>query len=494
MRSSIAIDGLMPKEWIKIGGAREHNLKNLTLSLPREKLVVITGLSGSGKSSLAFDTLFAEGQRKYVESLSPHARQFLDRMNKPDVEYITGICPAIALEQKVTVKNSRSTVATVSEIYDYLRLLYARIGRTYSPVSGEEVKKDTYEDVLEYIHELDEDQKVQIFFPLPRQSRDLEDTFEILLQKGFSRIAYEGELYRLEDLLEDEEQREQITDDEIKVLVDRIKVKKDSESHKTRVSDSVQTAFFEGKGKCIVDIVGEEQTTFSNEFKADGIEFEEPNAHLFNFNSPYGACRNCDGFGTIMGIDEDLVVPNKDLSVYENAIACWRGQKMKRWKEKLIEHADKVDFPIHRPYKELTEEEKRLLWEGTDYFGGLDDFFEYLEKKSYKIQFRVMLSRYRGKTVCAECEGTRLRKEANYVKVAGKSVSEVLQMPIEEAADFFENIELTDYEQEVTERILTEIRQRLKFLIKVGLNYLSLSRDSRTLSGGETQRMNLAKF
>lgn len=480
------------KNYIIIKGARTHNLKNLSVAIPRNKLVVVTGVSGSGKSSLAFDTLYADGQRRYVESLSSYARQFLGRMSKPEVDYIKGIAPAIAIEQKVNTRNPRSTVGTSTEIYDYLKLLFARIGKTYSPVSGEIVKRDTVEDVVNYLSSFKEGTKAMIVCPLhKRHDRSLKEQLDVLQQQGFSRVMNNGETVRI-----DKKGVEKVTDsaEKLKIVIDRLVVKNDQETQ-ARIADSVQTAFYEGQNVCqIITYENENKNLkeFSARFEKDGINFEEPTVNFFSFNNPYGACKKCEGFGSIIGIDEDLVVPNKALSIYENAIACWRGEKMSEWKNLLIKNAHKFGFPIHKPYFELTEEQKDTLWKGNNYFYGLNDFFKYLESKSYKIQYRVMLSRYRGKTTCPACKGTRLRKDTQFVKINGKSISDLLLMPVDESFEFFKNIELSNHDYKVAKRLLIEITNRLQFLNDVGLGYLTLNRLSNSLSGGESQRINLA--
>lgn len=483
-----------PKNNIVVLGAKVNNLKNLSVAIPRKKLVVITGLSGSGKSSLAFDTLYADGQRRYVESLSSYARQFLGRMDKPEVDAILGISPAIAIEQKVKTRNPRSTVGTSTEVYEYLKLLFARIGKTYSPVSGGLVKRHTVTDVADHILGLPNQTDVLLYTPLlTNGSRTLKQQLQILLQQGFSRVISENSIRRIEDVVS------QITENTKAsgcfLVIDRIRVDRQDNELFTRIADSVQTAFYEGKGSMMLsyEIDGEKkEVSFSNKFELDGIQFEEPSVNLFTFNNPYGACKRCEGFGSIIGIDENLVVPNPRLSVYEGAIACWKGEKMGEWKEQLVRNAYRFDFPIHKPYFELTPEQKELLWTGNEYFGGLNAFFESLEEQSYKIQYRVMLSRYRGKTVCPECKGTRLRKDANYVKVAGKTLSELVEMQLDKLLAFFKQIELTEHEQQVSKRLLVEIVTRLQFLNDVGLGYLTLNRGSATLSGGESQRINLA--
>ena len=482
-----------PHQHIIIKGARVHNLKNVDVAIPKNKFVVITGMSGSGKSSLAFDTLYAEGQRRYVESLSAYARQFMGRMNKPDVDYIKGIAPAIAIEQKVITSNPRSTVGTSTEIYDYLKLLYSRIGRTYSPISGEQVKKDTVSTVVDFVAALADDEVVTIFSPLhPQNNRTLKEELAILLQKGFLRVSYKGEIKKIEAILEDDtvKDKELTEADQVFILIDRIVVAHDDETI-SRVADSAQTAFFEGKGDCYVEHNGK-QTFFCDRFELDDLKFEEPTPNFFSFNNPYGACKRCEGYGNVIGIDEDLVVPDKSKSVYDNAIAPWRGEKMGDWLKAFIRNADKFDFPIHRPYSELTEKQQQLLWIGNKYFRGLDDFFKELEEQTYKIQYRVMLSRYRGKTTCPDCKGTRLRKDASYVKVGGKSILELVLMPLSTILPFFEKLELTENEQKISKRLLAEISSRILYLNNVGLGYLTLNRLSNTLSGGESQRINLA--
>ncbi len=513
------IDSLDPKQFIIIKNARVHNLKNLSVAIPRNQFVVITGLSGSGKSSLAFDTLYAEGQRRYVESLSSYARQFIGKMNKPDVDYIKGISPAIAIEQKVNTRNPRSTVGTSTEIYDYLKLLFARIGKTYSPVSGNLVKRHSVSDVVNYINEFPRETRVMLFAPVKqKQGRALAFELNVLLQKGFTRVRYNGEVKRIEDLIEAPVAEvavetkvkkakvkaviDTLAPAQISILVDRFTVNAEDEDNMSRIADSVQTAFYEGEGECIVEIIPDDavkikkglslEEHFSNRYELDGIQFEEPSVHLFSFNNPFGACKTCEGFGSVIGIDEDLVIPDKSISVYEGAIACWRGEKMKEWNDQLVMAAYKFDFPVHRPYYDLTTEEKRLLWRGNKYFEGLDTFFKHLETQTYKIQYRVMLSRYRGKTTCPDCRGTRLRNDANYVKINTLSITDIVLMPVKESLPFFQTLELRPHEKEVSRRLLVEITNRLLFLENVGLGYLTLNRLSNTLSGGESQRINLA--
>jgi len=475
------------KKNILIQGAKLHNLKNITVAIPRNKLVVITGLSGSGKSSLAFDTLYAEGQRRYVESLSSYARQFLGRLDKPKVDSIKGIAPAIAIEQKVNSSNPRSTVGTSTEIYDYLKLLYTRIGRTYSPISGKEVKKHTTSDVIDFVKLFPEGSRLLLLAPIPPENdRTIEDKIKVLAQQGFSRVKVGNEVKRIDEL-EQQDYRNNIL-----LVIDRIITRNDEDFYH-RLADAVEMAFFEGKGTCFIEEMGSSKhQEFNNRFEEDGMLFMEPNIHLFSFNNPYGACSRCEGYGDVIGIDEDLVIPNTELSVYDNAIFPWRGDSMSWYRDQLVKNAYKFDFPIHRPWFELSDEQKRLVWTGNQYFEGLNDFFAFLESKSYKIQNRVMLSRYRGKTKCTVCRGTRLRPEAAYVKINGVTIQEVVQMPLKKAAFFFQNLELNDYEQNIAKRLLIEINNRIKFLQDVGLGYLTLNRKSNTLSGGESQRINLA--
>jgi excinuclease ABC subunit A len=485
---STEIATLEPKKNILIKGAQIHNLKNLDVVIPRNQLVVITGLSGSGKSSLAFDTLYAEGQRRYVESLSSYARQFLGRLDKPKVEYIKGIAPAIAIEQKVNTTNARSTVGTSTEIYDYLKLLYARIGRTFSPVSGNEVKKDTVSDVVNAVQKFDLDSKWLLLSPIHlEEGRQLEDKLKVLLQQGFARILVNNEMVRLDEI-----DQHSLDNKDILLIIDRIVVK-DEEDFYNRLADAVQTAFFEGKGLCYLqELDTKKRLEFSANFELDDIIFLEPNIHLFSFNNPYGACPTCEGYGNIIGIDEELVVPNTTLSVFENAVFPWRGESMSWYRDQLVNNAYKFDFPIHKPYFELTEEQKDLVWKGNKFFTGLDDFFRELEEKNYKIQNRVMLSRYRGKTKCNTCKGKRLRKEANYITIGGKTISELVDLSIKRLIPFFNELNLSEYDAKVAKRLLIEINSRLAFLSDVGLDYLTLNRNSATLSGGESQRINLA--
>jgi excinuclease ABC subunit A len=523
-----------PQHYIIIKGARVHNLKNMDVAIPKNKLVVITGMSGSGKSSLAFDTLYAEGQRRYVESLSSYARQFLGRMNKPDVDYIKGIAPAIAIEQKVITSNPRSTVGTSTEIYDYLKLLFSRIGKTISPISGGIVKKDSVTDVINFIMTLPDETQVTILCPLyPHNNRSLKEELAVLMQKGFVRVEYQGKLSKIEDLLEDmsivddgswlvEEVKGETEEAKgerskvkgkkeegsflisnlqpltstVRIVIDRISKNGEDETL-SRLGDSIQTSFFEGKGDCYVRYQEpiadkERERFFCDRFELDGIRFEEPTPNFFSFNNPYGACKRCEGYGKVIGIDEDLVIPDKSKSIYEGAIAPWRGEKMREWNDLLVKNALKFDFPIHRQYSFLTEKEQKLLWTGNKYFRGLDEFFKELEEQTYKIQYRVMLSRYRGKTTCPECKGSRLRQDASYVKINGKSITDVVLMALDKALEFFKTIELNETDAKIGKRLLMEITNRLSFLNDVGLSYLTLNRLSNTLSGGESQRINLA--
>ena len=483
---------LDPKKNIIIKGAHLHNLKHIDVAIPRNNMVVVTGLSGSGKSSLAFDTLYAEGQRRYVESLSSYARQFLGRINKPKVEYIKGIAPAVAIEQKVNTTNARSTVGTSTEIYDYLKLLYARTGRTFSPVSGKEVQKHTVSDVTDAVKKFDEASKWLLLAPMyDIKERTVIDQLKIALQQGFARLFYKNETRRIDEFIEEFSQKKRSAKN-IQLIIDRLVVRHEEDFY-NRLSDAVDTAFFEGKGVLYLYELGTgTQLEFNNKFERDGITFLEPNIHLFSFNNPYGACPKCDGFGTTIGIDEELVVPNTALSVYENAVFPWRGESMSWYRDQLVNNSHKFDFPIHKPYYELSDEQKKLIWEGNSYFTGLNDFFKDLEENSYKIQNRVMLSRYRGKTKCTVCGGKRLRKEADYVKVGGKTLSDLVDLPIDEVRNFFKTIELNEFDQNVAKRLLLEINNRLQFLSNVGLDYLTLNRRSSTLSGGESQRINLA--
>jgi len=474
---------------IYIKGARVHNLKNIEVEIPHEKLVVVTGLSGSGKSTLAFDTIFAEGQRRYVESLSAYARQFLGKISKPDVDIITGIAPAIAIEQKVNTRNPRSTVGTTTEIYDYLKLLYARIGHTFSPVSGQEVRCYSVDDVAAYIQQQGEGGRVVIAAPLTLgRGQGIIEKLTLLLSDGLMRVWTKGETRLIEDILPQVDEKTRA--EEILVVIDRARIAADDDTQ-TRMRDSVARAFSYGEGICTV-ITDKGATEFSSRFEADGIQFEHPSEHLFSFNNPLGACPRCEGYGKVIGIDEDLVIPDKSKTIYEDAVACWRGETMRKWKEQLVENAYKFDFPIHTPFHELTQEQKRMLWRGNEYFHGLDEFFAYIDSERRKIQFRVMKARYTGKTTCPECGGSRLRREALYVKVGGKTVADLVVMPVDELIAFFAGLELDGHDTKTAARILVEIRNRLQYLADVGLGYLTLDRLSSTLSGGESQRINLS--
>ncbi|WP_231492127.1 excinuclease ABC subunit UvrA [Pedobacter sp. Leaf170] len=482
-----------PHKNIIIKGARVHNLKNIDVAIPKNKLVVVTGMSGSGKSSLAFDTLYAEGQRRYVESLSSYARQFMGRMNKPDVDYIKGIAPAIAIEQKVITSNPRSTVGTSTEIYDYLKLLFSRIGKTISPISGKVVRKDSVSTVVDYVSALPDDTTVTIFCPLyPHNNRTIKEELAILLQKGFLRVLINNKIEKIESVLDDADFKDiELTDDKtVQILIDRIVTNQEEETL-SRLADSVQTAFFEGKGDAYVEVQGKTKH-FTDRFELDGMRFEEPTPNFFSFNNPYGACKRCEGYGNVIGIDEDLVIPDKSKSVYDNAIAPWRGEKMGVWLQNFIKASAKFDFPIHRAFNQLTEKEQALLWTGNKYFEGLNAFFKELEEQTYKIQYRVMLSRYRGKTICPDCKGSRLRKDASYVKIADKSIIDVVLMPLAKALTFFDDLKLSVNDAKIAKRLLAEINNRFLYLNNVGLGYLTLNRLSNTLSGGESQRINLA--
>ena len=479
---------LDPKKNIIIKGAGIHNLKNIDVAIPRNELVVITGLSGSGKSSLAFDTLYAEGQRRYVESLSSYARQFLGRLDKPKVDFIKGIAPAIAIEQKVNTTNARSTVGTSTEIYDYLKLLFARIGKTISPISRKEVRKDSVNDVVNEVKKFTLESRWLLLSPIHLENgRKLEDKLKVLLQQGFARILVNNEMVRLDEI-----DSHSLDNKDILLIIDRIIVKEEEEFY-NRLSDAVQTAFFEGKGVCyLLEVDGNNRLEFSSNFEMDGMTFLEPNIHLFSFNNPYGACPKCEGYGNVIGIDDELVIPNTALSIFENAIYPWRGESMGWYRDELVNNAYKFDFPIHKPYFELTAEQKDLVWTGNSYFQGLNDFFKELEEKNYKIQNRVMLSRYRGKTKCTTCKGKRLRVEANYIQVGGKTISDLVDLSIKKLIPFFDDLQLSEYDTQVSKRLLVEIKNRLAFLSNVGLDYLTLNRNSATLSGGESQRINLA--
>lgn len=478
-------------EHIHIKGAKVHNLKDIELKIAKNKLTVITGLSGSGKSSLAFDTLYAEGQRRYIESLSSYARQFLGKLEKPQVDFIKGIAPAIAIEQKVNSRNPRSTVGTSTEVYDYLKLLFARIGRTISPISGNEVKKDNSEDVLIFLNSLKKGTKALILSELVIREKDkLSLYLENVQTEGFNRVKIDGENFVIEDVIDSPPKNF----DTVKIVIDRVSVDSDNEENNSRIYDSAETAFQQSNGTCEIEIAGDESQSrfFSSKFELDGMEFSEPNEYLFSFNNPLGACPTCEGYGQIIGIDADLVIPNKNLSVYEQAIVCWKGEKMSQWANDLYNSAHHFDFPIHKPYYDLTAAQKKLLWTGNKYFKGINEFFSFVESQSYKIQYRIMLSRYRGKTACTTCEGKRLKPEVNYIQVNGKCITDLVDISLEKCAHFFENITLTEHETEVSKRILTEITLRIQFLLDVGLGYLSLNRLSSTLSGGESQRINLA--
>lgn len=470
---------------IFIKGARTHNLKNIDVEIPRNKLVVVTGVSGSGKSSLTIDTLYAEGQRRYVESLSSYVRQFMSRMDKPDVDYIKGLSPAIAIEQKTTTGTTRSTVGTLTEIYDYLRLLYAKTGKTYSPVSGKLVQKKDVADVIDYIKTLEENTKLQVLSPLKEINKN---KLETLLQDGIQRLLIDNEIVRIEDINHDTVNKKK----EMYVLIDRATAEQ-SEDNLYRLADSVNLAFSESDGICVIDVPGKTKKIFSNKFELDGIAFEIPSPQFFNFNSPYGACDKCEGFGTILGIDHDLVIPNKNLSIYEDAVVCWRGEVMSAWKKQLIKGAPKCDFPIHKPIADFTKEQYKTLWTGNQYFHGIHDFFKEVESQTYKIQYRVMLAKYRGRTACDQCNGSRLRPDTDYVKVGDKSIGDLLQMTIKNLYEHFEQLKIDKHDMQIASRILLEINNRLQFMVDVGLDYLSLNRFSNTLSGGESQRINLTR-
>ena len=485
-------------ENIFIKGARVHNLKNIDVEIPRNKLVVVTGVSGSGKSSLTIDTLYAEGQRRYAESLSAYARQFLNRMNKPDVDYIKGLCPAIAIEQKVITRTPRSTVGSMTEVYDYLRLLFARVGKTYSPVSGREVKKEDVPDVLKAISNRPHGDKVFILIKFKQhRNRNPFEEMNILVQKGFSRLYYNGEILQIDDLLalSEKEWKKQFSKGDLFVLIDRVITKEFDEDDEHRMADSINTAFFEGEGDLYLEINGKQLMHFNNRFELDGMQFEEPVPNLFSFNNPFGACPTCEGFSMVLGIDEDLVIPDKQLSVYEGAVAPWKGEKLGKWREYFIKSSGAYKFPIHKPIADLSKEHYELLWKGNNQVNGIDDFFKEVEQNLYKVQYRVLLSRYRGRTTCPDCEGYRLRKNALYVKINQKHIGELNAMPVKELVKWFQNLEdfLSPYQQTVGKRILLEIRNRLNTLMQVGLGYLSLSRLANTLSGGESQRIQLTR-
>ena len=488
------------RKQIEIKGANGNNLKNVDLIIPKNQLVVFTGVSGSGKSSITMDTLYAEGQRRYVESLSSYARQFLMRMKKPEVDYIKGICPAIAIEQKVGTRNARSTVGTLTEIYDFLRLLYARIGKTYSPVSNKEVKRHQVSDVVDYIHSFKEGTKVQLFIPLSQKYKDrtLQTELNLLMQKGYSRVFFKKKLTQIEDvvsqnLLDLDKTVETYAKSGIKILIDRFVVKKEDEENMKRIGDSVMTSFQESDGACFVDIIDKEEKYFNNRFELDGITFLDPTPQLFNFNSSFGACPKCEGYGRVMGIDDQKVVPNPSKSVYDGAIACWKGEKYGEWLKQFLREAHKFDFPVHTPFEELTKKQRRLLWTGNDRFWGIDQFFAELQEKIYKIQNRVMLARYRGRTRCPNCEGGRLREEATYIKIDGLDITELVNKPISDLYEHFKKMKLDKSQATISKRLLLEVNTRLEFMINVGLRYLTLDRLSSTLSGGETQRINLTR-
>lgn len=498
---------IRPDNNITIKGARGNNLRNVDLVIPKNKLIVVTGVSGSGKSSITMDTLFAEGQRRYVESLSSYARQFLMRMKKPDVDYIKGICPAIAIEQKTTTGNNRSTVGSMTEVFEFLRLLYARIGQTISPVSGALVKKHQVSDVIDFVLSKNEGDRVQLCIPLPTKyaDRTLEAELNLLLQKGYTRLWHDGELMQIDDVLRGEDLdakifnfklKEPVTafkDADLRILIDRFVIKKEDEENTKRMSDSVQTAFYESEGEAIIEILGGETRGFNNRFELDDLIFIEPTPQLFNYNNSFGACPTCEGYGKVMGIDADKVIPDTAKSVFEGAIACWKGEKSSEWLDAFLSAAHKFDFPVHRPYKDLSKSEIKTLWNGNAYFNGINKFFQLLEEQTYKIQNRVMLARYRGRTACTVCEGKRLRQEALYVKMGGRDIAELIELPIDELQEFFQKLTLNDNDRQVAKRLLLEINNRLGFMMNVGLSYLTLSRVSSTLSGGETQRINLTR-
>jgi excinuclease ABC subunit A len=485
------------RRFIHIKGARSNNLRNVEVKIPKKELVVVVGMSGSGKSSLIIDTLYAEGQRRYVESLSSYARQFLNRMKKPEVDFIKGICPAIAIEQRVSSSNARSTVGSLTEIYDYLRLLYARIGVTYSPISGDIVKKHEVSDVVDFIKNHKLGTKINLTIPVQNKyDRTLGAEFDLLIKKGYTRVFCKDTLHNMQDLIEDESfdgnQSVQSLEDDYYILIDRFALKEDKENEK-RIADSILTAFAEGEGECRVEILGGETVTFNNRFELDGMVFLEPTHQLFNYNNPYGACPRCEGYGKILGISSAKVIPDDTLSVYDEAIACWRGEKGKLWLQNLIDNAHYFHFPVHKPVRELSAEDYDLLWNGNEYFDGIFSFFDELESKTYKIQNRVLLARYRGRTICTECKGGRLRKEADYVKIDQTPLSKLINVPITELSDFINGMNLTDHQKAIGERIILEIYTRLQVMVNIGLGYLSLNRLASTLSGGETQRINLTR-
>lgn len=491
------INWIMGKRDIAIKGAKVNNLKNIDLKIPTGHFTVVTGVSGSGKSSLAFDTLYAEGQRRYVESLSAYARQFLGRMPKPECDSIKGLPPAIAIEQKVNTRNPRSTVGTATEIYDYLRLLYARVGHTFSPISGEEVKRHSIDDIVDSVMALPDRSRIAVLSKIViKEGRTLREQIDVYQKEGFSRLEHDGEIIDIEDIgeIKDEEA------DKYRLLIDRLAISKERSEEeikedRSRLTDSIETAYFEGENRCIIKIWSGndiQEKEYSRNFSADGMEFREPNEHMFNFNNPYGACPTCEGFGKVIGVSEDLVVPDKSKSIYQDAVQCWRGEKMGECKRDLIRIASKYDFPIHTPYKELTPEQLDFLWNGEGRWYGINGFFKWVDEQQYKIQYRVLKARYRGKTVCPTCSGSRLQKDVEYIKVGGKSITELVRMPIETLAQFFDQLQLGATDSKIADRLLTEIRSRLGFLLEVGLGYLTLDRLSSTLSGGESQRINLA--
>ena len=475
----------MTNQYIDLKGIRVHNLKNINLKISLNKLIVVTGVSGSGKSSLAFDTLYAEGQRRYVESLSAYARQFLGRLNKPECDYIKGIPPAIAIEQKVNSSNPRSTVGTSTEIYDYLKLLYARVGQTFSPISGDEVKRDSVDDIVEFI--LKHVGKTVIILTCPDKISQL-PTLKLLMEQGFVRVKINDNYQRIDDILNTGSPLSD--EDSVYLVINRLRIDLEKDTI-SRITESIETALYEGNGNCFIEIDGEIRS-FSNRFEKDGMQFTEPSVNMFSFNSPIGACPKCEGYGKILGIDENLVIPNKSLSVYEDVVMCWRGEKMSEWKKEVLRNAHKINFPVHTPYYELSDSEKSLLRNGCSFFPGINDFFAYLESKKYKIQNRVMISRYTGKTTCPICHGSRLKAESSYVKIGGKAITDLVDMPIHAVKEFFSYLALSPVQQKISERILPDIQNRLDFLLEVGLGYLTLNRLSSTLSGGESQRINLA--
>jgi len=501
-RIAQTIESNHPQDSIRIEGARANNLKNVSVDIPKDQLVLVTGLSGSGKSSLIIDTLYAEGQRRYVESLSSYARQFLNRMKKPEVDFIRGLCPAIAIEQRTTGKNARSTVGSLTEINDYLRLLFARVGRMYSPISGDEVRRHNVSDVVDFIQDQKEGSKIQLWIHLPQsiEGRSLKQELELLLQKGYTRFQAAGSegFEYIQDFLDKgaallKKDITELPEQSYRILIDRFVVKKEDEENTKRMADSIHTAFMEGEGACLVEVLKGETQPFNNRFSLDGIEFPELQPQLFNYNNPFGACTTCKGYGRVLGISEDKVIPDPEMTVYEGAISCWAGPKGKRWLAPLLENAHEFDFPLHTPYEELSEKDKQLLWEGNRHFRGIQQYFDKLEKKAYKIQNRVILSRFRGRTTCPECKGSRLRKETQYVKIEGDNIQDLIFLPIDELRDYFETLSLSDTDEEIGRRIIVELRARLTTMVKIGLGYLTLERLSSTLSGGETQRIHLTR-